>query len=203
MTVTVDFYWDIGSTNTYFAFRLLPGILARTGAAVRYYPFNLGYVFRHYDYALTDEPPEKMRYRKRDLERWTDHLQLPFKVPEAFPIKTSRALRGAFVARESGLEEAYMNQLFTAYWEQGVSVQEYGAIEPLVEALGLDGQEFIARAESDDIKQALIESTIGGLERGVFGAPMFLVGDEMFWGKDRLDFLEREIRERVDEEVGS
>lgn len=69
MTITVDFYWDIGSTNTYFAFRLLPGVLARTGASVRYHPFNLGYVFRQNNYVLMDEPREKMRYRKRDLER--------------------------------------------------------------------------------------------------------------------------------------
>ncbi len=198
MTVTLDFYWDIGSTNTYFAVRLLPGILTRTGASVRYFPFNLGYVFRHYDYALTHEPPEKMRYRKRDLQRWADHLQLPFQVPKEFPIKTSRALRGAFVAREAGLEEAYMNALFTTYWEEGTSVQEYDAIKPIVGKLGLDADAFVERAESDEIKQALIESTTGGLDRGVFGAPMFVVGDEIFWGKDRLDFLEREIRERVD-----
>ncbi len=201
MTVTVDFYWDIGSTNTYFAQRLLPGILARTGASVRYYPFNLGYVFRHYNYALTDEAPEKMRYRGQDLRRWADHLQLPFKVPGEFPIKTTRALRGAFVARELGIEEAYMDAIFTAYWEEGVSVQEYAAIQPLVEQLGQDGAAFVERAESVEVKQALIESTTGGLERGVFGAPMFVVGGEMFWGKDRLDFLEREIREQVDAEI--
>ena len=198
MTVTVDFYWDIGSTNTYFAVRLLPGILARTGASVSYYPFNLGYVFRHYNYALTDESPEKMRHRGQDLRRWADHLQLPFRMPDEFPIKTTRALRGAFVARELGIEEAYMDAIFTAYWEKGVSVQEYDAILPLVEQLGQDGAAFGERAESEEIKQALIESTTGGLERGVFGAPMFVVGDEMFWGKDRLDFLEREIREQVD-----
>jgi len=200
MSVTVDFYWDIGSTNTYFAFRLLPGILARTGAVVEYHPFNLGYVFRHYDYILMDEPPEKMRYRKRDLERWADQLQLPFSVPKEFPIKTTRALRSALVAREHGVEEALMNALFTAYWEKGVSVQEYDSILPLVEGIGLDSDSFQARAESQEIKDALIASTQNGLERGVFGAPMFIVGDEMFWGKDRLDFLEREIREQVDAE---
>ncbi len=105
------------------------------------------------------------------------------------------------MARELGIEEAYMDAIFTAYWEEGVSVQEYAAIQPLVEQLGQDGAVFVERAESVEVKQALIESTTGGLERGVFGAPMFVVGGEMFWGKDRLDFLEREIREQVDAEI--
>ena len=196
MSVNVDFYWDIGSTNTYFAFRLLPGVLARTGATVTYHPYNLGYVFRHYDYVLMDESKEKMRYRKRDLERWADHLQLPFRMPETFPIKTSRALRGSLVAREHGLEEAYLNAIFTTYWEEGVSVADYDVLAPLAQKVGMDPAEFETRAESEEMKEALIASTTGAIESGVFGAPMLVVGDELFWGKDRLDFLEREIRER-------
>ena len=82
MSVEIDFYWDIGSTNTYFALRLLTGVLERTGAGVRYHPFNLGYVFRHYDYALAEESAEKLAYRKRDLMRWAEYLELPFQVPK-------------------------------------------------------------------------------------------------------------------------
>ncbi len=199
MSVTVDFYWDIGSTNTYFAFRLLPGVLARTGAQVRYHPFNLGYVFRHYSYALTDEPVEKMRYRKRDLERWAEHLHLPFQIPKKFPIKTAAALRGAFVARQMGREVAYMEAIFTAYWEQGICIEDTASILPLLAPLGIDASEFQSRSNDEDIRQMLIDSTTAGLAQGVFGAPMFVLEKELFWGKDRLDFLEREIRNRIDD----
>ena len=199
MSVNVDFYWDIGSTNTYFAFRMLPGVLARTGATVTLHPFNLGYVFRQNEYVLMDEPVAKMRNRKRDLERWAEHLHLPFQVPRDFPIKTSRALRSALVAKEQGVEAAFLDHLFRTYWEEGTNIAEYAQLEPIIARVAVDPAGFIERAESDEIKQKLIESTQNALQRGVFGAPMMVVGDEMFWGKDRMDFLEREIRNRMDE----
>ncbi|MDJ0849593.1 MAG: 2-hydroxychromene-2-carboxylate isomerase [Myxococcota bacterium] len=190
----VDFYWDIGSTNSYFAFRLLPAVLERTGAMVVMHPFNLGYVFRLHNYALTDEPRAKMANRKRDLMRWAERYELPFRMPDGFPIKTSRALRGAIAMREWGLEAEYMDAIFSAYWERNdASIADYPGLRPLVETLGIDGAEFEARSESAACKQALIDSTNAGLERGVFGAPTFVVGNEIFWGKDRLDFVEYEL----------
>ncbi len=188
---TIEFYWDIGSTNTYFAYRDLAGIVARTGATVRYRPFNLGYVFRHHDYVLGEEPRAKLRYRREDLMRWAEWKGLPFRMPDEFPIKTSRALRGALVMEECGKLDGYLDRLFTAYWERNVNVAEYATILELIADLDVDEAAFLERAESDDIKAALIQSTDEGLSRGVFGAPTCIVGNEMFWGKDRMDFVER------------
>lgn len=193
MSRTIDFYWDIGSTNTYFAFRLLPGVLKRTGAEVRYHPLNLGYVFRHYDYVLMDEPAEKLRYRRRDLERWAEYHDLPFRIPDKFPIKTSRALRGSLAMRQLGMEHDYLEVIFSAYWEQNIIVEDYDQIARLAESLGVDADEFVKLAESDEVKSQLVDVTNDALARGVFGAPTFLVGEEMFWGKDRMDYLEREL----------
>jgi len=193
MTSEVDFYWDIGSTNTYFAFKLLPGVLQQTGASVRYHPLNLGYVFRHYNYTLMDEPREKLRYRRRDLERWAEHYGLPFRMPDKFPIKTSRALRGALAMRRLGKEQPYLDALFAAYWENNIAVDEYDNIVPLAESLGIDGDDFTGLAESGEIKAELVDMTGAALARGIFGAPTFVVGEEIFWGKDRMDFLEREL----------
>ena len=100
MTKSVEFFWDIGSTNTYFAFHLLRPLAAKYGATIRYVPFNLGYVFRHHNYALTQEPAAKMKNRKVDLMRWAKRYDLAFQVPKEFPIKTSRVLRGALVFNE-------------------------------------------------------------------------------------------------------
>ena len=191
--LSVDFYWDVGSTNTYFALFLLPDVLARTGARVNFVPFNLGYVFRQLSYALDQEPRAKMRQRRRDLQRWAEYTRLPFRVPEQFPIKTSRALRGAIAMRRWNLEEDYIRATFRAYWEQGVNVADYDALRPIAAELGVDSDAFEKESESEPVKQELIRATSEGLERGVFGAPTFFVGDEMFWGKDRLDFLEREL----------
>lgn len=189
----IEFYWDIGSTNTYFAFRDLAGIVARTGAKVDYRPFNLGYVFRHHEYKLMEEPRTKLRYRGEDLRRWAEWKKLPFRMPDEFPIKTSRALRGALVMKELGLEQPYLDRLFRAYWEQNVNVQAYSTITSLIADLNVDAGEFVERAESEPIRQQLIDSTNEGLERGIFGAPTCMVGEAMFWGKDRMDFVERAV----------
>lgn len=193
MTNVVDFYWDIGSTNTYFAFKLLPDVLRRTGASVRYHPFNLGYVFRHFSYKLMEEPREKLRYRRQDLERWAAYHNLPFRMPERFPIKTSKPLRGSLAMRRFNKEQEYLDALFSAYWEQNIAVDEYDQILPLVDSLEVDPDAFVSLSESEEIKRELIDSTEAALVRGVFGAPTFMVGDEMFWGKDRLDYLERTL----------
>ncbi len=183
----------MGSTNTYFALFLLPPILERSGARGSYVAFNLGYVFRKLGDALEQEPRAKMRQRRRDLERWAEHTGLPFRVPTQFPIKTSRALRGALAMRRWNLEEDYIRAIFRAYWEQGVNVADYDSLRPIAAELGVDPDAFEKESESAPVKQQLIRATGEGLERGVFGAPTFFVGDELFWGKDRLDFLEREL----------
>lgn len=190
----VEIYWDIGSTNAYFALKLIEPTLERTGAALTLHPFNLGYVFRAHNYVVMDEPAMKIVNRKRDLARWAERYDLPFRFPDEFPIKTSRALRGALAMRRFGLEREYIGALFAAYWEKNdSSIQDYAGLAPLVSRLGVDPPAFEALSESAEIRASLIESTDGGLARGVFGVPAIFVGDELFWGKDRMEFVEAEL----------
>lgn len=195
MNKTIRFYWDIGSTNTYFAFHLLRPLAERYGAKVEYVPFNLGYVFRHHDYALTQEPAAKMKNRKVDLMRWAKRYDLPFQVPKEFPIKTSRVLRGALVMREHDLEVEYMDAVFRRYWEeQDATIQTYDGLASTVEALGVKASEFEARAESDEMQKLFIETTQTALADGVFGAPIMAVDGEIYWGKDRFEFIEDHLK---------
>jgi 2-hydroxychromene-2-carboxylate isomerase len=190
----IDFYWDIGSTNTYFAVHLLPPIAARHDATIAWHPFNLGYVFRANNYVLAEEPRAKLAHRGRDLRRWAEKYDLKFSMPSKFPIKTSVPLRGSLTMRELGLEEPYIRAIFEAYWEQDEpAVATYEGLIPIVERLGVDPGEFEARSESEAIREGLAEETNAGMERGVFGAPTFFVGEEMFWGKDRMEFIEDEL----------
>lgn len=193
----VELYWDPASTNTYFAFKLIQPVLERTGATLVLHPFNLGYVFRAHNYVLMDEPQAKLDNRKRDLQRWAEKYDLPFRFPDRFPIKTSRILRGAFAMREWNLEHAYTEAVLDAYWERNRDdIETYAGLRPLVTGLGVDPDAFEARSESDAIRQQLVESTDRGMARGVFGVPSFFVGDELFWGKDRMEFIEDELRRR-------
>ena len=194
MGKTVEFYWEVGSTNSYFALHLLRPIAERHGAAIRYIPINLGHVFRHHNYVLMDEPAAKIANRIRDLERWAERYDLPFRFPTVFPIKTSRALRGAIAMRKWGREVAFIDAIFAAYWERDdASIQHYAGLRPIAETLGADPDDFEAAAESDETRAALIAATDRALARGVFGAPTMIVDGEIFWGKDRMDFIEREL----------
>ena len=194
MARTIEFSWDLGSTNSYFALHLIEPVAARHGARIVPHPFNLGYVFRHHSYVLMDEPKAKITNRIVDLHRWARRHRFPFRMPTKFPIKTSPALRGALAMRRFGKEWEYLQQIFAAYWERDdASVAELDGLCPVASALGVDPEQFIALADSAEVRQELIAETDAGLARGVFGAPTFVVGEEIFWGKDRMDFIDEEL----------
>jgi 2-hydroxychromene-2-carboxylate isomerase len=191
----LELYWDIGSTNTYFALKLVEPVLERTGAELVLHPYNLGHIFRQNDYVVLEEPAAKLANRKRDLARWAEKYRLPFRFPTVFPIKSSRVLRGALAMRHWGMEMPFVEAVFAAYWERDdASIADYAGMRPIVQSLGVDPAEFEVHAESPAIRQALIDSTNRGGARGVFGVPSFVVGDEIFWGKDRMEFVEDELR---------
>jgi 2-hydroxychromene-2-carboxylate isomerase len=188
-------YWDVGSTNTYFALKLIKPILVRNNVELVLHPFNLGYVFRNNNYELMKEPKAKLRNRKQDLMRWAKKYDLPFSIPREFPIKSSRVLRGSLVMRRFGLEVPFVEKIMDRYWEQGdATISEYAGIRSTVLELGVDPDEFEALSASDEIGTELAKSTDEGVERGVFGVPMIIVGDQLFWGKDRMEFVEEELK---------
>lgn len=190
----IDLYWDIGSTNTYFALHLIRPLAARHGAVICYQPFNLGYVFRRHGYRLMEEPGAKLSNRRRDLQRWAARHDLPFRMPDVFPIKTSRVLRGSLVARRHGLEEAYLDAIFRAYWEENdPSIADYPGLRRIAAEIGISPDRFEVACESEDIRTELIEITDDALELGVFGAPTFVIEGEIYWGKDRFEFIEAHL----------
>ena len=194
MTKTIDFYWDLGSTNTYFALKLLRPLAARYNAQIRWHPFNLGHVFQSNRYVLMDESKAKLRNRRDDLMRWAKRYQLPFRMPDQFPIKTSRALKGAIAMRQWGQEDAFIEAIFAAYWENNVgTIGEYAVLRDIAADLGVDPVEFELASESPGVRAALIDSTNDALARGVFCAPSMIIEDSLYWGKDRMEFIETQL----------
>ena len=191
MARVIDFYWDLGSTNTYFAIKLLQPIAARHDAEIRWHAFNVGHVFQANNYVLMDEPKAKLKNRKDDLMRWARKYQFPFRVPEAFPIKTSRALRGVIAMRSWNQEQAFIDAIFAAYWEQGDgSIGDYARLRQIAATLGVNPDEFEIAAESGPVRAELIDSTNKALQRGVFGVPSIGIENDIYWGKDRMEFVE-------------
>ena len=163
MASTIEFYWDLGSTNSYFALHLIKPVAARHGASIVPRPFNLGHVFRKHAYVLMDEPKAKIANRITDLHRWAKRHQLPFRMPTRFPIKTSPALRGALAMRRFGKEWEFMEAIFAAYTSGSARVNGLedvaGSIRPGFDADFAIVDADLAHRPAAEIGQASVTST--------------------------------------------
>ncbi len=193
MMKAVDFYFDFSSINAYFAAFMLPEICRPRGARINWLPLHLGAVFRGTGFDATAMPPAKARYLRRDHMRYAQRLGLPLRWPSRFPIKTSAALRGVLAARRVSEDAAvkFSLEVFRAHWERDADIADPEVVGAAAERVGLDRRPFLASVNTDAVREELAAVTARAIERGVFGAPTFFVGEEMFWGKDRLDFVER------------
>lgn len=190
MSKTVEFLFDFGSPTTYLAWTQLPKIAKRNDAAVVYTPMLLGGVFKATGNASPITIPAKGRWMHGDMKRWAKKYKVPFAMNPNFPINTLPLMRGAVVCQEEGTLEAYMKAVFPAIWVDGANMGEGETITRVLADAGLDADHVIARIQEDAVKQALIRNTEDAVRRGVFGAPTFFVGEEMFFGQDRLAFVE-------------
>ncbi|MGO8916002.1 MAG: 2-hydroxychromene-2-carboxylate isomerase [Stellaceae bacterium] len=200
MPGTVEFYFDYGSPYSYIAHRRLPEVLRRAEAAVAYRPMLLGGVFQ-----LTGNSRpalNKVKYSERDLDRFVAKYQVPFQRNPFFPVNTLRLMRGAVVAVEEGYLDRYSDAAFTGMWRDGRKMDDEAVISDALREAGLDGRHILARTSEDGVKQKLKAWTEAAVARGVFGAPTFFVGDEIFFGQDRLDFVEDALLGRLYRRAG-
>jgi 2-hydroxychromene-2-carboxylate isomerase len=197
---SVDFYYDFSSTNSYFAAFMLPQICARAGALMRWLPLHSAALFRGTGFDVMAMAPRKARYLWRDHARYAEATGLPFRRPSRFPIKTALALRCVLAvdgldANDEGRARMDLSQaLFRSYWERDENISDPEVLASLIRGIKLDPDVIIAGANSQEIREELREITSQAAERGVFGVPTFFVNQEMFWGKDRLDFVEQRLK---------
>ena len=200
---SVDFYFDFSSTNSYFAAFMLPEICARNDARLNWMPTHFAALFRGTGFDVMAMSPRKARYLWRDHARYAELTGLPFKRPSRFPIKTSAALRAVLAAGDKQRDEesrerakgAIVQAIMRAYWERDEDIGDLTVLATIATRAGFDGPQLISAANSDPVRQDLTAITDRAIARGVFGAPTFFVGNEMFWGKDRLDFVERWLKQ--------
>lgn len=198
MTVNVELHYDFGSPNCYFVHKVIPEIETRTGVKFSYVPILLGGVFKMTNNKAPmlqfAEIPLKMKYMRLEMKRFIEERQLTkFKMNPHFPVNTVQIMRGAIVAGEEGYSEKYIDAILTAMWEDEKKMDDPEVITATLNAAGLDGSHILERIQEQSIKDTLIKNTSASVERGCFGAPMFFVGDEMYFGKDRLEAVEKEI----------
>jgi 2-hydroxychromene-2-carboxylate isomerase len=202
MSATIEFIFDFGSPNAYLAYRALPPILERTGARVDIKPCLLGGIFK----ATGNQAPMiayapikgKMEYEMLEVRRFVArHRFEKFRLNPNFPVNTLMLMRGLVAAREAGLGDAYLEMGLKGMWEDGLKLDDKQVLAGAIDAAGLDSASLLAAAESGPIKQKLADNTAAAVGRGVFGVPTFFVGDEMFFGKERLGQVEEAVEARA------
>ena len=198
MSATIEFIFDFGSPNAYLAFRALPPILERTGARLAIIPCLLGGIFK----ATGNQAPMvaftpikgKFEYEMLEVRRFiARHRFEKFRLNPHFPVNTLMLMRGFVAAREAGSEAAYLEMGLEGMWEEGLKLDDLDVLARRIDAAGLDSASLLAAAETDPVKQKLADNTAAAVARGVFGIPTFFVGDEMFFGKERLGQVEEAI----------
>jgi len=196
MAKSVEFYFDYGSPNAYLAYVRLPAIAKRHGAEVVYRIMLLGGVFKATSNHSPMEIVAKRAYGADELRRFSNRYGVPFKPNPYFPINTLQLMRGAVAAEQDGCFIPYSDAIFRAMWVDGKNLGEPGEVRQTVGAAGIDPDRFGHRIAEEAVKEKLKALTLAAAERGVFGAPTFFVGNEMFFGQDRLDFVEDALQGR-------
>lgn len=195
---TVEFHFDFGSPNAYLSHLVIPEIERRTGARFEYVPVLLGGVFK-----LTGNASpmvtqagvrNKPEYEQREMQRFIQHHQLQerFRMNPHFPVNTLQIMRGAVAALQiaPALYSRYIDAIFAAMWCEPRKLDDPAEIEQVLEAAGLPAADLVAGVQQPEVKAALLANTERSVELGAFGSPSFFVGEELFFGKDRLRDVE-------------
>jgi 2-hydroxychromene-2-carboxylate isomerase len=194
MARTLEFYFDYGSPYSYLADTQVEAIARRTGATLARKPMLLGGVFKSTGNSSPAEQPLKSKWSGFDMPMWARHYGVPFQRNPFFPINTLALMRGAAAAQIDGTFERYHPALFKAMWIDGRNLNDIKEVAAVLAAAGLDPQKFGNRIQDQDVKDRLKATTDEAVARGVFGAPTSFVDDMMFFGNDRLPFVEMALK---------
>lgn len=188
----LEFYFDVGSPTAYLAYRRLLQLQREHGhLEVCTRPMLLGGVFKGAGSTSPVTIPAKARYMlEEDLPRFAQRYDVPLSFNPHFPVNTLQLMRGVFAARELACEDTYLDAVFSGMWVEDLAMGDPAIVETLLDSKRLDAKALADLSAQPAIKQQLIDATEAAVSRGVFGAPTMFVEDAMFFGQDRLDFIE-------------
>ena len=194
MARTLEFYFDYGSPYSYLADTQVETIAKRAGAALARKPMLLGGVFKATGNHSPAELPAKSTWSAFDMPMWAKHYGVPFNRNPFFPVNTLALMRGAAAAQIDGFFERYHPAIYKAMWVDGVNLNDVGEVAKVLKAAGLDAAKIGNRIQDQDVKDRLKATTDEAVARGVFGAPTSFVENMMFFGNDRLPFVEMALK---------
>lgn len=193
---TFDFYFDFGSLASYLAHTQLPKMCAETGASANLLPMLLGGVFQATGNSSPMTVPAKGRYVFVDFKRFADGYGVPLNMNPHFPIITTTLMRmvTALQMQDDPRMPTFMDAVFQAIWVDSLNMNDPVTVGQVLTDAGFDAAALLAMANEQATKDQLKAVTMKAVERGVFGAPTFFVGEEMFWGQDRLEQVKAALK---------
>ena len=192
---SVEFYFDLGSPYSYLAYYRLLQMAEQLEIQIVYKPILLGGVFKATGNRSPIEIPVKGAYSILDMQRWAEYYQIPMQMNPHFPMNTLTLMRILTGVQLLHLEkfEQVLKLLFDAMFGTPQNLNELTVLAEVLKPSGFSVEDIMSMVQSDVVKQKLITETEQAILRGIFGAPTFFVGDEMYWGQDRLHFVEQAL----------
>jgi 2-hydroxychromene-2-carboxylate isomerase len=195
MAQTIDFYFDFGSPTAYLAHKRLQQLKAQYGCIIDYKPVLLGGLFKASGNISPVTVPAKGKYMMtQDLPRFASLYQVPLTVNPHFPINTLNLMRGAVATLDQDYFDNYVVAVYDAIWVRGDNMGNLDVVANVLTGAGLNAKKIIAATQDPDIKASLISNTEAAVARGCFGAPTMFIGTDMFFGQDRMQFIEMALK---------
>lgn len=195
MSKHLEFYFDFGSPTAYLAHKRLGQLQEQYALAVEYKPMLLGGVFKATGNVSPVTIPAKGQYMlAHDLPRFAKRYNATLNMNPHFPINTLNLMRGAIAAEQLGCMADYANTIYDAVWIDGKNMGEADIVAEHLNTAGMDADAILSLSQEAEVKAQLIANTEAAVEQGVFGAPTFFMDGEMYFGQDRLDFVEEALQ---------
>ncbi|MCG3843417.1 2-hydroxychromene-2-carboxylate isomerase [Psychrobacter sp. Ps1] len=195
MSKQVEFFFDVGSPASYLAWTQLASIAQRHNAEIVWRPMLLGAVFQAVGNTSPAAVPAKGAYMLKDLKRFSAIYDVPFCFNPFFPVNTMQLMRGVTAYLGTPKFESYLSAIFNALWAEKLNMESPEVVAEVLSKVGIEATDFKVRISEPEVKARLKSSTEEAVARGVFGAPSFFVNGEMFFGQDRLSFVEDALRD--------
>ncbi len=194
MIKSFEFYFDFISPYSFIAHKEIQKLEKRESIKIKYKPILLGGLHNLHNIKAPAFIPAKAKFMIRDCKLIAERNKIKFKFNSYFPIKTLNLMRGIFIASEDDFKSFYIDKIFEAIWKDGLNMNDQNIIDKIIKNMEINPKTFFLRSSNQNIKALLKKKTDEAYEKGIFGAPTFLVNNKIFWGQDRLEFAIAEAK---------
>ncbi len=193
MTKSVDFYFDFISPYSFLAHKQIKKIEKKNEIKIKFKPILLGGLHNLHGIKAPAFIPAKAKFMIRDCKLIAEKNKIQFKFNSYFPVKTLNLMRGVLISEEDDFQSYYIDKIFDAIWKDGLNMNDQLIIDKVLKNLEINPKTFILRSSNENVKNLLKEKTNDAFNKGVFGAPTFIVNNKLYWGQDRLEFALNEF----------